>query len=102
MGGSVLGMQAIEVKPPASAAAVPVSIVFATRLAAVDVHVDQTGRDDLAGGVEDRLAALGRHVVGGDAAAVDQEVGHAVHLLAGIDDATVLDQELWHGSEISN
>ncbi len=27
MGGSVLGMQAIEVKPPASAAAVPVSMV---------------------------------------------------------------------------
>jgi len=72
-------------------------IVLPARLAEVDVHVDQPGGHDLVGGVEDRLAPLGRHVVAGDAAAVDQEVGHAVHLLAGINHATVLDQELRHG-----
>ena len=49
MGGSVLGMQAIEVKPPASGgrrAGVDRLVLLEARLAEVHVHVDQPGRDD--------------------------------------------------------
>jgi hypothetical protein len=46
--GSVFGMQATAVKPPATAEAVPVAIgllVFLPGFAQVDVNVDQAGRD---------------------------------------------------------
>ena len=56
-------MQAIEVNPPASAAAVPVAIVSSSsrpgsrRWTCMSI---KPGRDDLARGVEDQVLAVGR------------------------------------------
>ena len=62
-------------------------VVFASRLAQVNVHVDQARRDDFAAGVDDQVLAVARRVVAGDAAVLDEQIGHAIQLLAGIDDA---------------
>ena len=95
IGGSVLGMQAIEVKPPATAAAVPVAIVSSSskpgsrRWTCMSIR---PGATILPGGVDHLVLPVRRGVVGGDAAVVDQQVGHPVQLLAGIDHAAVADE----------
>ena len=95
--GTVFAMQQTAVKPPAAAAIVPGAhrlLVLLPRLAQVDVDVDEAGRDDEAGGVDD-LGVLGhgetllqpRHL-----AVLDQHVDEGVEVLARVDDAAAADQ----------
>ncbi len=77
-------MQQMDVKPPAAAAREPLSMVLGVLeagLAQVHVHVDEAGRDDHAGGVEDfglRRGEIRRDT--GDASIDDEHVGDAVRV----------------------
>ena len=102
MAGSVLGMQATEVMPPARAAAVPLRKVSSSspaRLPEVDVHVDQTGADDHAGGVQDLVslpAPLGPEAE--DLVPFDPEIGELIHALRGIDNTAIAEAKGFHGN----
>ena len=84
-------------KPPASAAAVPVAIVSSSsrpgsrRWTCMSIR---PGRDDLARGVDDRILPVRRHVVGGDAPVADQQIRDPIHLLARIDHPAAFDQDV--------
>src|SRR3954465_8177869 len=106
IGGSVFGMQAIEVKPPASAAAVPVAMVSASsrpgsrRGTCMSMKPGQTilpapasvraagraGRVERAVGVQ-----VGPRPDAGHPAVADPEVGDPVEVLRRVDDAAVAD-----------
>ena len=59
-------------------------VLLAARLAQVDVHVDQAGADDLAGGVEGPVGLQVRlGTDADDALALDPQVGHLVEVLHG-------------------
>ncbi len=96
IGGSVLGMQAIEVNPPARAAAVPVSIVSSSsrpgsrRWTCMSIRPGETILPEASMTCS---LTVGQRVVGGDAAVVDQHIGDPIHLLAGIDHAAAFDQD---------
>ena len=68
-------------------------VLFPARLPQVDVHVDQARRDDLAGGVENPLAAGRQRIVRGDPAAFHEQAANAVQRLAGIDQPAVLNED---------
>ena len=60
------------------------------------VQVDQSGRDDRAGGVDHHLG-LGRVDGFGDprhSVALHGDVEHGVHIVAGVEHASALDQQI--------
>ena len=63
----------------------------------MDVHVDEAGGDDHAGGIEDfrtRRVQIGAD--GGDEVAVEQDVRDGVVVRGGVHNAAVLDEEAGH------
>lgn len=74
-------------------------LFLVTRLAKVNVHVDESGGDDEAGGVDDSVdRQRGRWIDADDAAVGDEQVGALVDGLRGVDDASALDENgLAHG-----
>jgi len=102
--GLVFGMQATAVKPPATAAAVPVGhrlLVLLPRLAQVHVHVDEAGADHRSCRHGNHLRACRRAwrelADAGDAPVFDQHVRHAVETLRGIDHPTALSNRFMFG-----
>ncbi len=84
MAGSVLGMQATEVTPPARAAACAGGdrlVLLVARLAEVDVNVDQARADDHPLGVDDDLGLLVAPSHRQDPAAADPEIADLVEVL---------------------
>jgi hypothetical protein len=51
------------------------------------MDIDEAGGDDFARRVNDFLIAARKYVVGGDFAVLDEQIGHAVQVLAWVDDA---------------
>jgi hypothetical protein len=97
MGGSVLGMQATLVKPPARLDRL---VLLAARLAEVHVHVDQAGGHDQTGRV-DRLVGPAERLAAGvphrdDQAVADEDVVHPVDALRGVDHPAAADEKRGH------
>ena len=77
--------------------------VFEAGLAQMDVHVDKAGRDDQAGRVE--FGGSGGFKIladGGDAAVFDRRRRDRVQMTGGVDHAAVADDQLSHGSVLTN
>src|SRR5207249_862939 len=74
-------------------------VLFSTRLAQMDVHVDQARHDDQPGGVNRAVGEpFGLGPQTGDAVVADPEVRHLVEVLSRIDDSAVTDEKV-HGRE---
>ena len=65
----------------------------------MDVQINQTGTDDLAGdipaGNTHRSRQAGAN--GGDFAVQDQQVGHGIELIGGVEDAAAGEEQRIHG-----
>ena len=103
IGGSVFGMHATDVTPPATAAAVPVAIVSSSsrpgsrRWTCMSI---QPGVDDQAGRVDGPVGgAAGLRADAEDAIVLDPQVGDGVEVLRRIDDAAVRDAKGGHGGD---
>ena len=95
--GSVFGMQATAVNPPATAdarAGRDRLLVLLPGLAQVHVHVDESGRHDQRGRHLDDVRAVGGQIAADtrDAIALDQDVKRAVAARHGIHDARSFQQ----------
>ena len=89
MGGIVLGMQATEVTPPASAggrAGGDRLIFLVAGLPEMDVNVDQAGADDESPGIDHDLRVFVARTGRQDVAPADPEIAVLVPSLAGVDD----------------
>ena len=78
-------------------------LVLLSRLAQVDVDVDQAGGDDHAGRDLEHLGAVRRQVATdtADGAVLDQDVERAVPAVTGVDHASVLQQQ-FHSPPLSS
>ena len=99
--GRVLGMQQTAVNPPRAAAACAGFDgfgIFLPRLAQVDVHVDEAGRDDEAGGVENFRTVRAGNFSGrgdfGDGFSIEENVADRVGFGRGVEDAAVFNQSM--------
>ena len=69
-----------------------------TRFAQVNVHVDETGRDERPGRIENLgVARVEMFADRGDAAIAQQNVAQRIEPLRGIDDVPATDEKRCHG-----